>query len=113
MIASTGQYRGLSYGDVDGDGTQELVSCKWDGGILLWERGPNVWQTLPGPTTSGTYYDTALGDVNNDGKPDIVAAGDSDLGVRVYSHVCGPAACSWQTSVVTRTGRSMPWPWVS
>jgi hypothetical protein len=36
---------------------------------------------MPNPTSLGSYYDTALGDFNHDGKLDIVAVGDSNLQV--------------------------------
>ena len=101
-ITSTGYYRGLSTGDIDANGYPDLVAAKWAGGIQVWEHGASGWASRPGPTSTTTFYDTALGDFNHDGKLDIVAAGYDGQGVRVYLY---NSPTTWTSKIVTATGK--------
>lgn len=61
------------------------------------DRAAGDWtQASSGLPTSGTYFGVAFGDVNNDGKLDVVGATDGD-GVRVF---LGDGAGQW-TAVAT------------
>ncbi len=58
------------------------------------DRAAGDWvQASTGLPTSGTYFGVSFGDVNNDGKLDIVGASDGE-GVRVF---LGDGAGSWSS----------------
>jgi len=74
----------LQVADVDGDGAPDLVVSDVDptpfvttGAVLLFKQGPVRGTFLAAQslaTTDNKPYDLAVGDVNGDGKPDIVVA---------------------------------------
>ncbi len=103
-IASTGSFRGLSAGDIDHNGYQDLVAAPSDlinAGLRLWSGDANGWTAYPNPTSTGNYYDTVLGDFNNDGFLDIAAASDVD-GIRVIKS--NASIRSWTVYTVTASG---------
>jgi polysaccharide biosynthesis/export protein len=63
--------------DLDGDGLKDLLASSIDsGGIAAWRNDPSKgWLPLEGWfPRSGTYYDLAIADLNEDGRDDICAA---------------------------------------
>ncbi|MDE2605988.1 MAG: VCBS repeat-containing protein [Burkholderiales bacterium] len=76
----------LQIADVDGDGAPDLVVSDVDptpfvttGAVLLLKQATVRGTFLPAQslvTTDNKPYDLAVGDVNGDGKPDIVVAAD-------------------------------------
>jgi hypothetical protein len=103
-ITSTGSYRGLSVGDIDRDGYDDVVAAPSDllnAGLRLWSGNANGWTRFPNPTSTGEYFDTALGDFNNDGFLDIAAASDVN-GIRVIKS--NASIRSWTTFTVTTSG---------
>ncbi|MBI5326776.1 MAG: VCBS repeat-containing protein [Deltaproteobacteria bacterium] len=84
-------YEGLRLADINNDGNLDIIAANSTdvniGGIQVWlgdGKGNFIIET--GPTRKGIYYDVAVGDINNDGKLDIVGAGwgEVDGGVRVW-----------------------------
>ena len=68
---------GLSLGDIDRDGADDLAFCNPSGGIEVWTMDqPDVWRSLTGglPTT-GTCQTTQLADMDMDGRLDVTAFG--------------------------------------
>jgi hypothetical protein len=78
---------GLAVADLDGDGFEDIVSVhesddQYDGiaeghiRIAFGSADPDVWTlvTLADGAEAGAAEDVAIGDVNGDGRPDIVAA---------------------------------------
>jgi hypothetical protein len=103
-IQAAGSFRGLSVGDIDHDGYDDIVAAPSDlinAGLRLWQGGVNGWTLFPNPTSTGNYYDTALGDFNNDGFLDIAAASDVD-GIRVIKS--NASIRSWTVYTVTTSG---------
>ena len=104
-IAASGSFRGLSVGDIDHNSFFDIVAAPSDlinAGLRLWAGGGvNGWTAYPNPTSTGNYYDTALGDFNNDGWLDIAAASDVD-GIRVFRS--NASIRSWTTFTVTTSG---------
>ena len=102
-ITTTGSWRALSAGDVDHDTYYDLIAAPAsmaDAGLRWWADGLSGWTLQTSPAVTGTFYATALGDFNNDGKLDIAAADGGGGGVVVFEQ----ATRSWTRDVVTTTG---------
>ncbi len=83
--------RFLSFGDIDGDGTNELVASTKSKGI--WKLAPaeagKQWKkSLIASGTSGFEHATYLFDGNGDGKDEIYVASDDQRELRQY--ILGP-----------------------
>jgi len=74
---------GVSLGDVDHDGGDELAFTEDDGGIRVWTWiGPDSWQDLSGALpTSGPWDATQLVDMDRDGHRDLAAFGGGQVDV--------------------------------
>lgn len=107
---SPGNWYGVALGDVDNNGTIDIVAGT-DFGVKVWtsnggKGGGFVWtDSSNGLDTDGSYWGVELGDVNNDGRLDIAAASHGGEGVRVWTGngLSGPSA-SWTNS----TGTGLP-----
>src|SRR5436305_12403978 len=67
-------------GDLNGDGILDLVSANATGTVsVLLGNGSGAFQARRDVTTSGAVSSVAIGDVNLDGKPDLVVT-ESTLG---------------------------------
>ena len=75
---------GISLGDVDNDGGDDLSFVTSSGGLAVWayNEGGGTWTNFSGglPTT-GSWEFTQLRDMDCDGNIDLVAAGDSTVAV--------------------------------
>ena len=77
---------GIKVQDLDGDGNNDVVYGTRTEGIRVWlGEGTTNLQGFPCtdasaglPDTGGDYDQVELGDVNNDGKPDLIVSGDRD-----------------------------------
>lgn len=79
-------------GDIDGDGTIEIVAPRSNGGLIAFRAdGSLLWQTADRPVQNSVTV--AIADMDNDGKAEIVAGGlvYSHLGVLVSGAVGQPA----------------------
>lgn len=71
---------GVSLGDVNGDGRDDL-SFNVSGGIAVYTMGsPGVWQDLSGSLAStGSFSHTEIADMDNDGFGDVIALSSDEL----------------------------------
>jgi hypothetical protein len=68
---------GISLGDVDGAGRDELAFANREGGLEVWRRNANaIWYDLSGALPdAGPWEATQLHDMDGDGRADLVAFG--------------------------------------
>jgi hypothetical protein len=88
-LTTTNTFRGVTFGDVDLDGKPELIASRFGfpsssgGGLFIYkyDQVANRWSLAPNqiPLTN-SYYKLELGDLNNDGWPDLIAGGGSTTG---------------------------------
>jgi hypothetical protein len=85
-------WRGLSAGDIDGDGRDELAFVNGTQ-LEVWSWGPgNVWTPRKAGLTAGwSWQRTELADMDGDGHRDLVAFGNGAFGI-----FRGDGAGSWQ-----------------
>ncbi|MBY0373643.1 MAG: VCBS repeat-containing protein, partial [Bryobacteraceae bacterium] len=79
---------GLGWADFDGDGSDDLAAG-WRGkprfGVVLYQRTTEgVWKRTEMIDETMSCEDLAVGDLNGDGRPDIVAGGRVTRNVRIY-----------------------------
>lgn len=69
-----GIYHGPALGDLDGDGTPELVLCAYDGIVrcLRLKDGKELWRVQPGDKYM--MAPPAIADVDGDGAPEVIIA---------------------------------------
>jgi hypothetical protein len=75
---------GISLGDADNDGGDDLSFVNSQGGLEVWtyNEGSGAWTNFSGSLPStGTWEFTQLRDMDCDGNIDLVAAGDSTVAV--------------------------------
>jgi hypothetical protein len=75
-VSSSGR-RGVSLGDVNNDGRDDLAFVTAGGGLAVWSwLSDGVWQDLSGElAASGTFEATQIADMNLDGHGDLIAFG--------------------------------------
>jgi len=76
-LALSGYTDGPDFGDIDGDGTDELSIINSSGGVEVWKWSDgNIWNSVTtGLPASGSYESTQLYDMNMDGFVDVTAFG--------------------------------------
>lgn len=93
------QAHALGWGDFDSDGSDELA-VGWRGksfGVALYKRNPDGKWSKSMVDDGVAVEDLAVGDLNGDGKPEIVAVGRSTANVRILWNESEPA---WKRHVV-------------
>ncbi|HYQ45313.1 MAG TPA: S8 family serine peptidase [Polyangiaceae bacterium] len=94
-------------GDLDGDGTKEVVVATWEGYIFVWGANGALKPGWPRLITYTTDWGTApaslslsLGDVDRNGILDLVATDAQQTGVHVFkgngSYLPGWPASTWR-----------------
>ncbi|UCE39407.1 MAG: VCBS repeat-containing protein [Thermoplasmata archaeon] len=101
---------GVALGDVNNDGILDIAAGTDNWGIKIWVSngkagGSFIWTNSSGGLpTSGQYYGTYLGDVNNDGNLDLAAATNEQEGIRVWTGNGESGSSALWTDVSTSTG---------
>jgi hypothetical protein len=74
---------GLSVGDVNDDGRDDLAFAMPNGGLEVWTTVSNgVWKNLSGNLpTSGPWEATQIADMNQDGHGDLIAFGHGKMAI--------------------------------
>jgi hypothetical protein len=88
-LPATGDYSQVRFGDADNDGKLDLAAAKRPGGVKVWKgnggEGGFTWaEESTGLATDGRFYGLQFGDVNNDGKLDLVSGNYSFGGIGVW-----------------------------
>jgi len=99
--SSLDQAHALGWGDFDGDGSDELA-VGWRGkgyGVAVYKRMPDGAWKKQLVDNGVAVEDLATGDLNGDGKPEIVAVGRSTANVRIYWNESKP---EWKRHVVAQ-----------
>lgn len=110
---SSGPYR-VAIGDIDGDGTDDIVSANYNGSTLAVLRNVTSGDTLQSSSFSAES-DQATGlfptsmvlcDLNCDGKLDVVTAGQYSASLTLFINESEPGVLAFDTpvSIATTTG---------
>ncbi len=95
------QAHALGWGDFDGDGSDELA-VGWRGkgyGVAVYKRMPDGKWKKQLVDNGVAVEDLAVGDLNGDGRPEVVAVGRSTANVRIYWNESKPA---WKRHVLAQ-----------
>jgi len=95
-------------GDLDGDGSKEVVVATWEGALFVWGKNGVLKPGWPRLITYTTDWGTApaalslsLGDVDKNGVLDLVATDSTQSGVHVFkgngSYLPGWPVATWRT----------------
>ncbi len=106
-FASAGAPASVKTADFDGDGKLDIAVTAINDGILAMEVFPNL--SVPGSITLGTKTDlntvasanptSAVGDINGDGKPDIVVANGNHYLISLFINNSGPGSVSFSSAI--------------
>ena len=65
-------------GDLDGDGSPEIVATTWNHGVFAWHLNGSLLPGFPRFMYDSLWSSPALRDLDGDGRPEIIFGGDMD-----------------------------------
>jgi hypothetical protein len=85
----SGMFTDVALGDLDDDGMLDLAAAQMHTGVRTWRDAgtPDAlggWNPIASPTTSGLYWSVDVGDLDRDGKLDILAASEGN-GIQLWT----------------------------
>jgi len=92
LALDTGRVRGglsasIALSDLDGDGTLEILSGDSLGSVHIWKADGSrfkQWPKRAGSGTSPIFGSPSVGDIDGDGRPDVVVASYSNVAVYAW-----------------------------
>lgn len=102
--------------DIDGDGKQDAITVNELGNSISILRNTSSTGTINFAdkidfSTGNTPYSVAIGDLNNDGKPDLAVSNFQDNSITIYlnTSTVGLINLSYSTSSISNIGGLQPW----
>lgn len=112
-VASGRSYRLIATGDFDGDGRDEIAATDYSGSsetLRIYDGGTNAtqgeWQQVLAASYGALWADMSTGDMNADGKDDLILVRSADNLVTLYN---GAALAAGTLTKLAESTYSFPW----
>ncbi len=108
IINSTSSYASVKVADLNGDHHLDIVAFGTNGNVLLTYLGQGDGTFRSATHTIGTFdtYNISLGDVDGDGRPDLILGGWSGIGT--MKNNCATHVHLYSVSPVITAGQTAP-----
>jgi hypothetical protein len=102
---------GLASHDLTGDSLPEIVYCNYPGNTLSFlintsSPGSLSFDSIPSATVGSYPEGTAIGDLDGDGKPDVVVSNSQDSSIYVLRNTRSGSTLSFQQVLIPNVGNA-------